>query len=164
MKLESLEQLLAEELADLQDAEKQLIKALPKMAKAATSPKLQRAFEEHFEQTRAHADRLEQVIKYLDKRPPSKACQGMKGLIKEGDEIAKASGDAAVKDAALIAAAQRVEHYEIAGYDCARTFAELLGYDHAVELLQETLNEEAAADKKLTRVAKGVVNLEAATA
>ncbi len=164
MKLESLEQLFMEELADLQDAEEQLIKALPKMAKAATSLKLQQAFEEHLGQTQTHADRLERIADALDKPPRAKSCQGMKGLLKEGDDAVKATGDPAVKDAALIAAAQRVEHYEIAGYGCARTFAEILGYNEAVKLLQESLDEEGATDKKLTRLAKSIVNVEAASA
>lgn len=164
MKLDSLETLYLEELADLEDAEAQLIKVLPKMAKAATSPKLRQAFEDHLEQTQMQAERLERIMSQLGKRPASKTCPAMKGLIKEGEEIIKASGDPAVKDAALITAAQKVEHYEIASYGCARTFAELLGDENAAELLQQTLNEEGATDKKLTKIAKSLVNVEAAHA
>ncbi len=163
LKLDSMEALFLDQIADLLDAEEQLIKALPKMTKAATSPKLRQAFEEHFEQTQSQADRLQQIIDALDRKVPAKSCAGMKGLIKEGEETEKASGDPAVKDAALIAAAQRIEHYEIAGYGCARTFAEILGLEEAVGILQDSLNEEAAADKKLTRLAKTVVNVEAAS-
>jgi len=164
MKFDSLEALFMEELADLEDAEGQLIKALPKMAKAASSAKLRQAFEDHLEETQVHAERIERIVARLEKRPSSKTCQAMKGLVKEGEEVIKASGDPSVKDAALIAAAQRVEHYEIAAYGCARTFAEILGEEDAAELLQQTLNEEAGADKKLTRLAKSVINVEAASA
>jgi ferritin-like metal-binding protein YciE len=164
MKLDSLEQLFLEEIADLQDAEAQLIKALPKMVKAASSPKLQQALKHHLEETRSHAERLDRIVDRFDRPPPSKTCAGMKGLLKEGDETIKASGDPFVKDAALIAAVQRVEHYEIAAYGCARTYAELLGDAHAAELLEQSLNEESASDKKLTRLAKTLINVEAAHA
>lgn len=164
MKLESLEKLLLAELSDLVDAEEQLTKALPKMAKGATTPELRQAFEDHLAQTETHAERLTEISKLLRKRIPAKTCVAMKGLIKEGGEILKAEGDESVKDAALIGAAQRVEHYEIAAYGCARTFAEMLGLDDVAELLQVTLNEEAATDKKLTKIAKSAVNLEAANA
>ena len=162
MKLESLEALFIEELADLRSAEAQLIKALPKMAKAADSAKLKKAFESHLAETKVHAERVDEIIESLEKRVPAKKCKAMEGLIEEGGEIAKTEGEPAVIDAALIAAAQRVEHYEIAAYGCARTFAELLGLKDAVELLDETLDEEKEADTKLTEIAMGLVNLQAA--
>ena len=163
MKLESLQQLFTDEIADLQSAEKQLIKALPKMAKAATSDELRQCFQEHLEETQEQANRLEQVAAMLEKRPKAKTCKAMAGLIEEGGEILDADGDEAVIDAALIAAAQRVEHYEIAGYGCARTYAELLGLDKAVRLLQTSLDEEKAADQKLNDIAMNSINLQAAS-
>lgn len=164
MKFQSLCDLFAHELADLHNAEEQLIKALPKMAEAATSPDLKQAFETHLEETRGHAQRLEQLIERLEKRAPSVTCKAMKGLIDEGSEITKARGDEAVIDAALIGAAQRVEHYEIAAYGCARTYAEMLGDDEAAQLLEQTLNEEKETDQKLNRLATQLVNLRAAQA
>lgn len=164
MKLESLEQLFLNEIADLQDAEAQLIKALPKMAEAASAPELRQAFEDHLDQTRNQADRLERIARRQNVKVPSHTCAAMKGLIKEGEEVIKASGEPAVKDAALIAAAQRVEHYEIAAYGCARTFAELLGDMESANTLQESLDEEAATDKQLTGLAKELINVEAASA
>jgi ferritin-like metal-binding protein YciE len=163
MKLDSLQSLFVQELSDLQDVEDQLISALPKMAEAANSPELRQAIEDHLGETRTQAERLKRIADGLDTRVPSKTCAAMKGLIKEGEEIIKESGDPCVKDAALIAAAQRVEHYEIAAYGCARTFAELLGASDSADLLQASLNEEAAVDKKLTSLAESVINQEAAS-
>jgi ferritin-like metal-binding protein YciE len=162
--MESLQELLSHELSDLYSAENQLLKALPKMAKAATSPELKAAFEEHLEETKGQVERLDSVFKKLGESPKRMKCKAMEGLIKEGSEIIEMEGDDAVKDAALIAAAQRVEHYEMAGYGCSRTFAQLLGLDEVADLLQETLDEEGNADKKLTEIAETSINVEAATA
>lgn len=161
MKLESLQDLYVDELKDLYSAENQLVKALPKMAKAASSEDLQAAFEEHLEQTRGHVKRLEQVFKKLNASPKGKKCKAMEGLLDEGEEVINEDAEPAVKDAALIAAAQRVEHYEIAGYGCVRTYAQQLGFNDAAELLQQTLNEEGETDKKLTELAESVINVEA---
>jgi ferritin-like metal-binding protein YciE len=152
--------MFVDELRDLYDAEKQLTKALPKMAKASTSEELRAAFEAHLEETQGHVQRLEQIFEQLDEKPTGKKCAAMAGLIKEGDEIAS-EVDPPVRDAGLIAAAQKVEHYEISGYGSARTHGQLLGIDEAVELLEETLNEEKAADEKLNELAVGSVNEEA---
>lgn len=164
MKLESLHDLFVDELKDLYNAENQLVKALPKMAKAASSDELRSAFQEHLEQTKEHVNRLEKVFKELNCNPKGKKCRAMEGLIEEGSERLDGDADGAVKDAALIAAAQRVEHYEIAGYGCVRTYAEQLGRSEAANLLQQTLDEEGATDKKLTQLAEGIINQEAATA
>jgi len=164
MKLESLRELLVDELKDLYSAENQLVKALPKMAKAAASPELKAAFEEHLEETKGQVDRLVTIFEQLEGSPKGKKCKAMEGLIEEGSEFIDADGEDSVKDAALICAAQKVEHYEIASYGCARTFATLLGLDEVAELLQETLDEEGNADKKLTELAETVINVEAATA
>ena len=153
-----------DELKDLYNAENQLIKALPKMAKAASAPELRTAFEDHLEETRAQVARLERIFKKLETSPKGKKCKGMEGLIEEGKEVMEEDAEPTVLDAALIAAAQRVEHYEMAGYGCVRTYAHLLGHEDAAELLQETLNEEEAADKKLTELAETIVNVEANTA
>jgi ferritin-like metal-binding protein YciE len=163
MKLDTLRELYIEELKDLYSAETQITKALPKLAKTATNPKLRQAFEEHLEQTRGHVQRLEQIFEGLDQRPTGKTCEGMKGLLKEGDEMASEDGDTDVIDAGLISAAQRVEHYEIASYGSVATYAELLGEDQAVELLNQTLEEEKQTDRKLTQVAKRI-NVEAQAA
>jgi ferritin-like metal-binding protein YciE len=144
---DSLDDLFLDQLADLYDAENRLVDALPKMAEAASNPALRRAFEEHLEQTRTHVQRLESVA--------------MKGLISEGEEMIDAQGDADVRDAALIAAAQRVEHYEIAAYGTVRTFAQHLGYHDAARLLESTLDEESETDRKLTQIAEASVNLQA---
>lgn len=160
MKLESLRDLFVQELKDLYNAEQQLVKALPKMAKAASAEDLRKAFEDHLKETENQVERLETIFKQLDITPRGRKCQAMTGLIEEGKEMMEADGEEPVLDAALIAAAQRVEHYEIAGYGTVRTFAQLLGMDDAVELLQETLDEEAAADQKLTELAKNI-NVEA---
>lgn len=161
MALDSLHDLYVEELKDLYNAENQLLKALPKMAKAATHPKLQTAFEEHLEVTRNQVTRLETIFKKLGESPKGKKCKAMEGLVAEGAEVIEEDGEDAVKDAALIAAAQRVEHYEMAGYGCVRTFANLLGYTEAAELLQETLDEEGDADKSLTELAESIINIDA---
>ena len=164
MKLESLQDLLLHELKDLYSAETQIVKALPKMAKAASSEELRTAFEEHLEETKKQVERLEQIFERLGTSARGKKCKGMEGLLEEGKEIIEEDGEDMVKDAALISAAQHVEHYEIAGYGCARTFASLLGQEEIAELLQETLDEEGAADKKLTEIAESAINVEAAHA
>jgi len=161
MKLKSLHDLYVDELKDLYNAENQLVKALPKMAKAASSDELRAAIEEHLEVTRGQVQRLEQVFQELEVNPKGKKCKGMEGLIEEGKEMMEEDAEPAVLDAALIGAAQRVEHYEMAGYGCVRTYARILGYDDAAELLQQTLDEEAEADKKLTELAESVINVEA---
>jgi ferritin-like metal-binding protein YciE len=155
MQLNSLNDLFADQLADLYSAERQLVQALPKVAQATESDKLREAFEDHLEQTRGHVSRLEGVFEQTGIDVPTMVCRAMQGLIAEGDEIVKATGDPATKDAALIAAAQRIEHYEIAAYGTAATLAAELGLDDAVALLSETLDEESAADKLLTKIATG---------
>ena len=163
MKLQSLEDVLMTELSDLMSAEKQLVKALPKVAEAASSKELREVIEHHLDETRGHVQRLEQVFESLGADVESEHCEAMEGLIGEGEEIVEADGDDAAKDAALIGAAQRVEHYEIAPYGTARTLAEQLGKDDAAALLQETLDEESAADQTLTKIAVSRVNERAAT-
>jgi ferritin-like metal-binding protein YciE len=160
-KLHSLEDLFIDQLRDLYNAENQIIKALSKMAKTATSEELKNAFEEHLEQTKEHAERLEQIFDQLDMNPKGKKCKGMEGLIDEGKESMSEAEESAVCDAALIAAAQRVEHYEMAGYGCARTYAQTLGNEQAARLLQQTLAEEKETDEKLTRLAEEIVNVQA---
>jgi ferritin-like metal-binding protein YciE len=162
MNLDNLESVLIMQLRDLQSAEEQLIEALPKMAEAASNPELKSAFQTHLAETRLQKDRLHEIFSLLGKEPGGETCEAMEGLIAEGEEVIGLEGDPDVKDAALIAAAQRVEHYEIAGYGCARTFARKLGLNGVASLLQETLEEEGNADKILTHVAEGVVNTEAA--
>lgn len=161
MKLDSLRTLWIEEMRDLYNAETQLLKALPKMAKKATTPELKEAFETHLDQTQGHVERLEEIFDRLGKKPGGKTCKAMKGLIEEGSEMMSEDGIDSVIDAGIIAAAQRVEHYEIAGYGVVRTFASILGEDEAEDLLQETLDEEGEADKTLTEIAEGIVNDEA---
>ena len=161
MKLDTLEQLYITELRDLYSAENQLLKALPKMAKGASSPELKDAFEKHLEQTKGHIERLEQIFQQLDENPKGKTCRGMKGLIEEGSEILKEDGEDSVLDAGMIVAAQKVEHYEIASYGSVRTFANFLGKDEAARLLQSTLDEESETNEILNRLAEGVVNPEA---
>jgi ferritin-like metal-binding protein YciE len=161
MKMKSLQDLLVEELKDLYSAENQLVKALPKMARAASSVDLRAGFEEHLEQTRGQAERLERICEQLGVTPRGKKCVAMEGLIEEGKELMQEDMEPAVLDAALIAAAQKVEHYEIAAYGTAREWAEQLGLDDAAELLQETLDEEKATDEKLTELARQKVNQEA---
>jgi ferritin-like metal-binding protein YciE len=162
MKLESLETLYVEELRDIYNAENQLLKALPKMAKAASASELKQAFEDHLEQTKEHVERLEEIFEKLDKKPTGKTCKAMKGLVEEGSEIIEEDGEEHVIDAGLIAAAQKVEHYEIASYGTVRTWAEILGEDDAVELLQQTLDEEGETDKRLSELAQELINVEAA--
>ncbi len=162
MRLENLENLLTLQLQDLYSAEDQLIDALPKMADAASSPELKSAFETHLEETRHQKRRLEEAFRMLGQEPKMETCEAMKGLIAEGSEIIDLEGDPDVKDAALIAAGQRVEHYEIAGYGCVRTFARRLGRQNVAQLLQETLEEEANADKILSHIAETSINSEAA--
>lgn len=159
-KIKNLEELLVDELKDLYSAETQLIKALPKMVEAASSPKLKRAFEGHLQQTRGHAERLVQALGLLGESEGGKTCHAMKGLIEEGGEAIDAEAPDSVRDANLIGAAQRVEHYEMAAYGCARAFALKLGKSDIAALLQETLDEEGAANKKLTTIA-GTVNEDA---
>jgi ferritin-like metal-binding protein YciE len=161
MNLDTLKELYANELRDLYNAEGQLVKALPKMAKAASSDELKEAFEKHLEQTKTHIERLEEVFEELGEKAKGKTCQAMKGLIEEGSEVLKADGEDSVLDAAIIVAAQKVEHYEIAGYGSVRTFAQLLGQDKSAELLQETLDEESETNDLLNRLAEDIVNPEA---
>jgi ferritin-like metal-binding protein YciE len=162
MKFNSLHEVLTDYIRDLYNAESQLVKALPKMAKAASAPELRGAFEEHLGQTRRHVERLEQVCVDLGIKPKGKTCHAMKGLIEEGQEVISSTGDPAARDAALIGAAQKVEHYEIAAYGTARTFARVLGELAAADLLQKTLDEEKATDEKLTALAESGLNREAA--
>lgn len=157
-KFENLNDLFLNQLEDLYDAETRLTDALPKMAQAASSPELKSAFMDHLEQTRGHARRLEQIFGQIGHRPKRETCEAMKGLVSEGSEMIHAKGSASVKDAALIAAAQRVEHYEMAGYGTVRTFAQQLGLDSVAQTLQQTLDEEGAADKLLTQIAEHGVN------
>jgi ferritin-like metal-binding protein YciE len=152
----SLQELYVEQLRDLYSAENQLVKALPKMAKAAQSEALRRGFEQHLAQTKGHVDRLEQIFSAMDESPKARKCAGMEGLVEEGEEVIREQSGSDALDSGLIASAQRVEHYEIAGYGTVRTFAELLGDDEAVNLLQQTLDEEKETDEKLTELAKQV--------
>jgi ferritin-like metal-binding protein YciE len=161
---ETLRDLYLNELRDLYSAETQLLDALPKMAEAAASSQLREAFTGHLKQTEGHVRRLEDIFEALDEEPSGETCKAMQGLIAEGEEYVKASGERDVRDAGLIGAAQRVEHYEIAGYGTTRTLAERLGEGEAAEKLQATLDEEREADQKLTAIAEGEVNAEAATA
>lgn len=155
MYLNSLHDLFIDQLRDLYDAESQIVAALPKMSSAASSSELRQAFQHHLEQSREHLRRLEDVFDDLGQNPMGEHCPAMEGLIQEGEKIITASGDTSVKDAALIAAAQRVEHYEMAGYGAVRTYAKELGYKDAANLLQQTLDEEGEADKLLTKLAEG---------
>jgi ferritin-like metal-binding protein YciE len=161
-KITTMETLFLDEIRDLYDAEKQLTKALPEMAKAASSVQLRDAFAEHLEQTQAQVRRLEQIFEALGEKPTGKKCAAMTGLVKEGNEIVSASNETPVRDAGLIAAAQKVEHYEISGYGSARTHAGILGNDGAVRLLEETLFEEKEANERLTELARYVINDQAA--
>jgi len=164
MTLDNLENVLMLQLRDLYSAEQQLIDALPKMEEAASSPQLKQAFRTHLAETRQHKTRLEQAFRILRQEPTAETCDAMKGLISEGEEIVGLEGEPEVKDAAIIAAAQRVEHYEMAGYGCARTFARRLGRNEIAELLQQTLDEESNANELLTHIAEESVNVHAATA
>ena len=162
MKLDSLNKLYIEQLKDIYSAENQLVAALSKMAKAASSPELQQAFQEHLLQTKVHVQRIEEIFGTLDYRPSGPKCKAMAGLLEEGaDLIKEADIEPDVLDAGLIAAAQRVEHYEIAAYGTVRTYAEQLGYDDAADLLQETLDEEYDTDDKLSELAVNTINAEA---
>ncbi len=159
--MRSLQDLYVDELKDLYNAEQQILKALPKMAKAASSPELKDAFNQHLEQTREQVNRLDRIFQELGQKPRGKKCIGMQGIIEEGQELLKEKADPAVKDAGLISAAQRVEHYEMAGYGTVRTFANMLGYNDQAQALQTTLNEEGDTDHKLTQLAETMVNPEA---
>jgi ferritin-like metal-binding protein YciE len=161
MSLKSLEDLLVHELKDLFSAEKQLVRALPKMANAASSEKLRDAFEEHLAQTEEHVSRLEQIFQILGKGSRGEKCVAMEGLIEEGKKMIEEDAEPHVRDAGLIACAQRVEHYEIAGYGVSRTFAQLLGHSDVADLLQTTLDEEKETDIHLTDLAETEINVEA---
>jgi len=156
MSVGTIEQLFVDELKDLYSAEKQITKALPKLAKAATTPELRDAFESHLKETFGQIERLDKVFEILGKSPRGKVCNGMKGVLEEGAEILEETDKGLVRDTALISAAQRVEHYEMAGYGCVREYANLLGQSEIAALLGETLEEEKAADSKLGKVAKQV--------
>ena len=164
IELNSLEDLLLLQLEDLYDAEMRLTQALPRMADAASSPELQEAFRMHLQETEGHVRRLQQIFKDLNREPQRETCDAMKGLIAEGSDMISATGNPAVKDAALIAAAQRVEHYEMAGYGTVRTLARHLGREEIADLLQQTLDEEGNADKILTEIAENSVNAQATRA
>ena len=163
MSLDSLDKLFLEELKDIYNAEKQLTRALPRMAKAAESPELRQAFTKHLTETEGQIQRLQRIFSSLGQAARGKKCKGMEGLIEEGKEMMEEEGEPQVVDAALISAAQKVEHYEIASYGCLRSYAELLGYSEAVQLLQQNLQEEEAADKKLTQLGESGINEAAAT-
>ena len=158
----NLEELFWDQVKDIYDAEQRLTDALPKMADAAKDPQLKSAFREHLEQTRHHVERLEQIFRGAGKEPERETCDGIKGLLKEGDEMIGAKGDEVAVDAGLIAAAQRVEHYEMAVYGTIRTYAESLGRSDFADLLQRTLDEEGAADKKLTQIAERKIGVRVA--
>lgn len=160
MEMQDLQDLYVEELRDLFNAEKQLLKALPKMAKKAVHESLKQAFTTHLEQTKGHVERLEQIFEKLGKRAGGKTCKAMQGIVEEGKEMMEEATEE-VMDAALIAAAQRAEHYEIAGYGTVRTYAKLLGDNQAARLLQQTLDEEGDTDKKLSQLAESSINIEA---
>ena len=156
MKINSLQDLYVDQLRDLHDAENQLIKALPKMAEESNSDELREGFEEHLEQTRGHVQRLDQIFERLGEKPKGKKCKGMEGLVKEGSETLDEDMQEDTKDAGIIAAAQRVEHYEIAAYGTVRTYADLLGQDDDARLLEQTLEEEKETDQKLTQLAENI--------
>jgi ferritin-like metal-binding protein YciE len=163
MDLESLKDLFIDELRDLYDAENQITEALPKLIEKAKYPQLKSALQEHLEVTRGQIQRLENIFERLQEKATGESCKGMKGLIKEGDDMAGRDGDSAVIDAAIISSAQRVEHYEIAGYGTVRTYAELLGEREMAQLLQQTLDEEKQADQTLNEIAK-TINVQARAA
>lgn len=160
MEMESLKDLFIDELKDLYSAENQILKALPKMIKKATSRELKSGFEQHLKETQVHVERLEKIFSKLDESPRGKKCKGMEGVIADGKELMEEDAEAEVMDAGLIGAAQHVEHYEIAGYGCVRTYAELMGETEFANLLQKTLDEEKATDEKLTKLAENI-NVEA---
>jgi len=157
----SLNDLFVHEIGDLYDAENRLTEALPKMAEAASSSELKQAFNDHLRETQGHVRRLEEVFNLIGAKAKRETCPAIKGLIAEGEQMISSTGNDKVRDAGLIAAAQRVEHYEMAGYGAARTFARQLGLSQAADILQRTLDEEGEADKKLTRIAEGSVNMQA---
>ncbi|HEV7508939.1 MAG TPA: ferritin-like domain-containing protein [Thermoanaerobaculia bacterium] len=161
MEIDSLKKLYVDELKDLYSAEKQILQALPKMVKKATHPQLKSAFQDHLKVTEGHVERLERIFEGLGKPARGKKCKAMEGLLEEGKEVMAEDMDDDVMDAALISAAQRVEHYEMAGYGTVRTWAQLLGESDAAKLLQQTLNEEGDADKSLTKLAETSINIEA---
>jgi ferritin-like metal-binding protein YciE len=161
MEIDSLQKLYVDELKDLYSAEKQLLQALPRMAKKASNPQLRQSFEEHLEVTRMQVERLDKIFERLERSPRGKKCKGMEGLIEEGKEMMEEDMEPEVRDAALISAAQRIEHYEIAGYGTVRTYARLLGEEEDARLLQKTLDEEGETDKKLTQLAESSINVEA---
>ncbi|HKF53424.1 MAG TPA: ferritin-like domain-containing protein [Candidatus Acidoferrales bacterium] len=156
MQHNALRELYVDELKDIYSAEQMLVKALPKMAKASTSPQLQAGFDEHLQQTKGHVERLERIFAALSEKPTGKKCKGMEGLIDEGGEMAKEDLQNDARDAGIISAAQRVEHYEIAAYGTVRTYARLLGEQDAVSLLGQTLEEEKETDRKLTQLAESI--------
>jgi ferritin-like metal-binding protein YciE len=161
MTMTTLHDLFVHELKDLYSAEKQMVRALPKMARTASSDELRAGFEEHLEQTRGHVERLDEIFAELEIGPRGPKCVAMEGLIEEGSRVMKEDAEPAVMDAALIAAAQKVEHYEIAGYGTVLAYARRLGHSHAQELLQQTLDEEKETDRKLTELAESEINVEA---
>lgn len=161
MSLKSLQDLYINELKDIYSAEKQVLQALPRMAKAASNPELQQAFEHHLDQTKEQIQRLETIFDDLERSPSGKRCKAMAGLVEEGKEVLGEEAEPDVRDAALIASAQRVEHYEISAYGTVRTFARELGFDKHVKLLQETLDEEGKTDKLLTGLAEARINRQA---
>lgn len=161
MKMETLKDLLIEELQDIYDAEHQIIDALPKMKQAAKSSQLQQAFDQHLAQTREHVSRLEQVFQHIGAPARRKPCKAMQGIIKEGEDMIRQNADPDVKDAGLIAAAQRVEHYEIAAYGTAMAYAKQLGQDQIINTLSQTLNEEKQTDEKLSQLAESTINIRA---
>jgi len=161
MEMDSLRKLYVDELKDLYSAEKQILQALPKMVKKASNDKLKKAFEEHLRVTEKQVERLDRIFEKLGKAARGKKCKGMEGLLEEGKEMMQEDMEPEVMDAALIAAAQRVEHYEMAGYGTVRTYAQLLGEDEQAKLLQQTLDEEGDADKLLSQLAESEINVEA---
>jgi ferritin-like metal-binding protein YciE len=161
MRIETMQDLFIEQIQDLYDAEERLVKALPKMAEAANSSELRKAFEDHLKETKGQVQRLEQVFSEIGEEAGGETCEAMKGLIEEGQEIIKAVKQSALRDAGLIAAANRVEHYEMAGYGVARALAETLGFTQSASLLEQTLEEERQADAKLTQLAEQKINQEA---
>lgn len=160
MKLDSLRTLYVHELNDLHDAESQLAKVLPRMAKAASSKELRLAFEKHVDQSKEHMQRLDRAFSMLQEKPKHVGCKAMKGILDEAEEMIKAEGDPAIKDSGLISAAQRIEHYEMAAYGCARTYARVLEQKEAADLLQKTLLEERAADEALTKLGQSLTHPE----
>ena len=161
MEMDNLQKLYVDELKDLHSAERQIIQALPRMAKKASNEQLRRAFEEHLEVTKKQVERLDRIFEQLGKSSRGKKCKGMEGLIEEGKEMMQEDMEPEVMDAALIGVAQKVEHYEIAGYGTVRTYARILGEREAEKLLQQTLDEEGETDKKLTQLAESEINVEA---